>query len=262
MKHTTCGGWIEIRTDPKNTAYVVTEGAKKRDHGEDKADEGDLQLRTEEERDKLRNDAFAALEVTIDDRKQATADKSRVSELITATERDWDDPYTANQKLRREFRVGRKKREKDHAATEALKDRLSLGIDLLEETEEDRRRAGFVDFGGPEQVSEERVIRDVQAKQLFHTKKQSSSSNSSRSRAPKLKAELENERSKARLRKELGQNTRTALDPFLSSTKPDVIQPHLALKRKREPHGGNNLDTDQETASSTLFTSLVDYESD
>jgi coiled-coil domain-containing protein 130 len=31
--------------------------------------------------------------------------------------------------------------------TENLRDRMSLGMDLLEETEEDRRRAGFVEFG-------------------------------------------------------------------------------------------------------------------
>lgn len=29
MKHTTCGKWIEIQTDPKNTTYLCTEGAKK-----------------------------------------------------------------------------------------------------------------------------------------------------------------------------------------------------------------------------------------
>ncbi|KAJ0295257.1 hypothetical protein COL922a_014075, partial [Colletotrichum nupharicola] len=37
FKHSVCGGWIEIRTDPKNTAYVVTEGGRRRDYGVDEA---------------------------------------------------------------------------------------------------------------------------------------------------------------------------------------------------------------------------------
>ena len=35
MRHAACGGEIELQTDPKNTAYVVISGAKKRDTGED-----------------------------------------------------------------------------------------------------------------------------------------------------------------------------------------------------------------------------------
>jgi hypothetical protein len=30
MNHVACGGGIEIRTDPQNTTYIVTEGARKR----------------------------------------------------------------------------------------------------------------------------------------------------------------------------------------------------------------------------------------
>ena len=261
MKHTACGGWIEIRTDPKNTAYVVTEGAKKRDTGEDKVLEGDFQLKTEEEKDKLRNDAFAALEVTIDDRRQASADKSRINELIEATEKNWDDPYAANQKLRRGFRIGRKKREKEHAATEALKDRMSLGIDLLEETEEDRRRAGFVDFGEHESASQERVIRAIQGKELFPSSTKSSNRTPLKRGTPKLKAELATERSRARLQQELGRNTKAALDPFLSSTKSTATRP-LGLKRKRETQrAGDPAATSAEVASDLQSaSSLVNYD--
>lgn len=148
MKHNVCGGPIEIRTDPKNTAYIVTEGAKKRDTGEDKQPEdGQITIRTDEERERLQNDAFAALEVKVDDRKQQSTDQSRIEELQMVKERDWDDPYAASKKLRRTFRAGRKLRQSKEKDTEALKDRMSLGMDLLEETESDRRKAGCVEFG-------------------------------------------------------------------------------------------------------------------
>ena len=43
FKHNICGGELEVRTDPKNTAYVVTEGGRKRDTGEGKDEEEGLE---------------------------------------------------------------------------------------------------------------------------------------------------------------------------------------------------------------------------
>jgi coiled-coil domain-containing protein 130 len=70
FRHVECGGWIEMRTDPKNTAYVVVEGATKRDTG-DAGDVGEgVAILTDREREELRKNAFASLEKTIADRKQ------------------------------------------------------------------------------------------------------------------------------------------------------------------------------------------------
>ena len=164
MKHNICGGWIEIRTDPKNTAYVVTEGGKKRDTGDDKVLDGDLRMRSEEERERLRNDAFAALEVKVDDQKHMAISKSRIEELQLDKDKNWDDPYAASKNLRRAFRADRKARQKQEALSEDLKDRMSLGINLLEENEDDRRRAGFVEFG---QVEGDIAILKAKSKPLF-----------------------------------------------------------------------------------------------
>ncbi|KJZ74642.1 hypothetical protein HIM_05992 [Hirsutella minnesotensis 3608] len=43
MRHADCGGAIEVRTDPQNTAYVVVAGGKRRDHGDDGDGEGPRQ---------------------------------------------------------------------------------------------------------------------------------------------------------------------------------------------------------------------------
>ncbi|KAK5191930.1 Protein saf4, partial [Cryomyces antarcticus] len=142
MKHAACGGWIEIRTDPANTAYVVVEGARKRDTGEDKVSEGDLPILTEEEREQRRNNAFAALEGKVTDLAQAKTDTQRIEELRQVRERDWEDTYAASRNLRASFRAERKKRARTTADTEAMRVRMGLGIELLAETDEDRRRAG------------------------------------------------------------------------------------------------------------------------
>ena len=230
MKHNICGGWIEIRTDPKNTAYVVTDGAKKRDTGEGKYVEGEIKIMTDEERERLHNDAFAALEVKIDDRKQLLDNKSRIEELQVTNEKDWDDPYAASKKLRKTFRVDRKRRQENEATTEDLKNRMSLGIDLLDETEEDRQRAGLVTFGN---LDGETAIVNAKAKPLFVAA--TANGKASRKPSPALRTETEATSTKEKLRQVLGSNTRAALDPFLHGEKTTAAQISMlaAVKRKR-----------------------------
>jgi coiled-coil domain-containing protein 130 len=147
MKHTECGGTIEIRTDPQNTAYVVTEGGRRRDDGEDKVKEGDWEIMTDAEREKLRGNAFSKLEKTIEDREQMIVARQRVEDLQDSNGKTWEDPYEMNRRLRKQFRAGRHQREKDGKATEDLRDRMGLDIELVPEKEEDKIRAGLVDFG-------------------------------------------------------------------------------------------------------------------
>ena len=251
---------MEIRTDPKNTAYVVTEGAKKRDTGEDKVQEGEIRIKTDEERERLSNDAFAALEGKVEDKKQAVNDKSRIEELLQAKERDWNDPGEANKKLRRSFRAERKVRQKNEGLTEELKDRMSLGMDLLEETEEDRRRAGFVEFG---EVSGHGAIVKAQSRPLFADG--SKSRNSLIKRVKTTKAALEADRRREDLQKELENNTRAVLDPFLRAEKSNapIISNVRLVKRKRSSI--ENLKAPAPSAQSNNDRGgpvLVDYDSD
>ena len=269
MKHVACGGWIEIRTDPKNTAYVVTEGAKKRDTGEDKVQEGEIRIRTEEERERLSNDAFAALEGKVEDKKQAVSDQSRIQDLQRAKERDWDDPGEANRRLRRAFRAERKIRQKNEGLTEELKDRMGLGMDLLDETEDDRRRASFVDFG--EEPGGDGAIIKAKSRPLFaDTSSTSRKALAKRLKPPKTKTASVAELRKENLRKELGNNTRAVLDPFLNSIaeKPGGLPAVSLLKRKRASASVSADDpnrTDYDSSNNTNRTStsaLVDYDSD
>ncbi|KAL8925299.1 MAG: hypothetical protein Q9208_003589 [Pyrenodesmia sp. 3 TL-2023] len=210
MKHTACGGWIEIRTDPKNTAYVVTEGARKRDTGDDVVREGDRVIESAEEKEKRQSNAFAVLEGKVEEKRQVFSDKSRIEELWVEKEKKWDDPYERSRKLRRVFREERKVREKDEQRAEELRNRMSLGMDLLVESEEDRRRAGFVDFGTEDG---ELAVVKAKSKPLF--------ASAGQKRRGSLQSELEN-------------NTRAAVDPFLggkTDTSTSVAVP--LIKRKK-----------------------------
>lgn len=259
MKHVVCGGWIEIRTDPKNTAYVVTEGAKKRDTGEDKVQEGEIKMRTEEERARLENDAFARLEGKVEDKQRIVTDKSRIEELYNAKERDWDDPGEANRRLRNAFRIGRKEREQNGRLTETLKDKMSLGMDLLEESEDDRIRAAFVEFG---ELGREGAIVKAKSRPLFADTRTSNMPLAKKVKRTKAASEAEKRRES--LRKELAHNTRAVLDPFLSTGKSNVQASgeFPQIKRKRKIEDRETFSKSNEPVDVSRHLALVQYDSD
>ncbi|KAK8120697.1 CWC16 protein [Apiospora kogelbergensis] len=234
MRHVECGGAIEIRTDPRNTAYEVVEGGKRREDREADA-EGQVEILTEKEREQLRSSAFAKLEKTIEDREQLTHAKVRIEELEDASQRAWEDPYEQNRRLRREFRVGRHAREKEGRASEDLQDRMSLGIELVPAHEDDARRAALVEFAGPTangMGARERVL----SKPLFGTNgntaalRNISSSTTSKKR---LKSESTAAQMRDSIVSEIVGNTRAAHDPFLISNPSSGVARLSGIKRKR-----------------------------
>lgn len=284
MRHAACGGWLEVRTDPKRTTYDVVSGGRRRHAGgDDKAAEESLVgsgaalvAVTPAERDEQRASAFSSLERTIEDRAALAAAGERIEAIEDLSARQWDNPFARNQALRRAFRVGRKQRERDAAAAEELRDRMGLGIELLPESEEDARRARLVDFGRrPEGEGERDDGRDaVLARPLFGDGKvkmasadEKTSSNKSGKAGMKLKSEVASSRMRESLVSEIVGNTRLASDPFLEPRSKDSSKPApfiLGLKRKR--------DSDREPSPlleerpvekvAAVSSALVDYDSD
>ncbi|KAL5359371.1 CWC16 protein [Aspergillus floccosus] len=247
MRHPPCGGWIEIRTDPQNTAYIVTEGGRKRDTGDSKElGVGEIAIKLPGEA-KDTADAFARLEGKVEDKKRTETEQSRILDLKERQQRDWQDPYEKSRLLRRTFRAERKVLESEEAKREALKDKLSLGIELVDETEEDRLRAGIVDFKTGLDTSATRTRPMFEAKASSSSMKGTSGSNENGKKGKKVKsADLMAER-KAKLRSELAGNTRAAIDPFLSH-EGDIWQP-VSKRRKTGPNKGTDAkeDTDGDT---------------
>ena len=231
MKHVACGGWIEIRTDPKNTAYVVTEGARKRDLGEDKVEEGDIKIMTQEEREKMRDNAFAALEGKVEDKQRLEYSKKRLEELQDLSEQQWEDPYEQNRRLRRTFREGRKQREKEAGVSAALQDKMSLGMELLPAHEDDIKRAKFVEFGENSDLSIMKAI----SRPLF-AKENSPRHKPKGKVSRRQKAEDDAKQKSADIVAEIQGNTRAAMDPFLAGFRQvgtkAVPKPLAGVKRK------------------------------
>ncbi|KAJ6008348.1 hypothetical protein N7540_012324 [Penicillium herquei] len=243
MKHTVCGGWIEIRTDPQNTAYVVHQGGRKRDTGDDKElQPGEIALRMPGlDPDPAEKDPFAKIEGKVEDKKRASTEAGRILELQDRQARDWDDPYAQSQRLRNTFRVKRKGLESLEANREALKDKMSLGIELVDETDEDRQRAGMVDFGGDRSALEAEAVRITRTRPMFEQAvKKSSDSQKRDKRSRNTRRDDGADRilkRKASLRHELTGNTRAVVDPFLNDVgvNQDIWKPGVKRKRPASP---------------------------
>jgi len=259
MRHPACGGWIELRTDPAAAEYVVTAGARRRDTAAGDAAAAaeslvplvaarrDVELRLARERDDARRSAFAHLERTIEHRAAAAAARERLDELEDASARGWDDPFARNGALRRAFRAGRREREADAAADEALRGRLGLGLELLPAAEEDARRAALVDFGRA--APEDGPVGRVLAQPLFATapgrgegKTQGTDGAKRGLRAKKPTAGTMAARAKSSLASEIRGNTRMTKDPFLDGHTKDSPRgptsiPGLRRKRAKEEEG-------------------------
>ncbi|KAI5814940.1 CWC16 protein [Pyronema omphalodes] len=209
MRHTVCAGWIEIRTDPKNTAYVVTEGAKQKEAEKDK--EPNLIKVYDPNAPAIPDDPFAKKEKDVKDKTETKQGAARIMELQGLSERQWADPWEHSRKMRKVFRAERKVLEQKAATTEAIRDRAGLHIELLDEAPEDVIRAKMVEFG----PDYNQKILDAQAKPLFSSKSDTNQPPPSSQNKGKLKRELAMEKTKQNLQKELLRNTRLAIDPFL-----------------------------------------------
>ncbi|PIB01628.1 Coiled-coil domain-containing protein [Cercospora beticola] len=206
MRHPACNGVIEIKTDPKNTAYVVVEGGKARDYGDPndriREGEGDIPLLTAEEREQRREDAFAQLEGKAEEKQSTESNAKRIRELYQAGERAWDDPWTANRRVRDTFRRERKTIKRKELADQQIKDRIGTEMELLPETQEDELRAKTVSFGESSASSE---LRKADAKPMFT---RTTSGVNKRSAAPSK------ENAKDLLRRRLVSSTRASVNPF------------------------------------------------
>jgi coiled-coil domain-containing protein 130 len=282
MKHTACGGWWEIRTDPKSAEYVVVEGARRRDYGPEDGKngggEGDLKFLTEEEREKRRSDAFAQLEGRVEEKGIERGNKERVEELYEVAE-VWKNPYDVNARLRKEFRVRRKVLKKEEKYKEGVQEKFSLGIELLDETEADGVKAKMVEFGAA--GTSETLVEEAARKPLFSTTTRDEHAVvESNLKTKKLKSEIKAENSRINLQQTLVGNTRAIIDPFLSADGRSTPKTSLGLlKRKRDASSipdagavtlqGNviNETTTKETREvpakrSLPASTLVDYDSD
>ncbi|PNS15078.1 hypothetical protein CAC42_2307 [Sphaceloma murrayae] len=261
MKHVVCGGVIEIRTDPKAGEYIVTEGAKRRDYGDERVEEGVVD---EEERMRRREDAMAGLEGRKGEEMEKKEAGKRIDELRVEKERFWADPGEANRLARRGFRKERRERNSEREKAARIQERLGIGVDLLPENDEDRARAGMIDFGT---MGGDGSIRAVN-KPLFDIHPPKIAEGHPHATQMTKSASTQRHK-KRRLEEALRSNTRAALDPWGPSRTGgfdnDSTTPATISKLRRRP------DQPSDDARSDLATTapiksaklaLVAYDSD
>ncbi|KAF2837570.1 DUF572-domain-containing protein [Patellaria atrata CBS 101060] len=268
MKHGACGGVIEIRAEPKLRDYVVSEGARRRDYGAPQDGEFGGKLLSKEEKERRREDAFAALEGKKEDKTQQKVEKKRVQELYEVNERDWADPYEASKRVRKGFRVEQKELKAKAKVAERIQDKFGLGMEIVEEIEDDVRRAGLIDFG----VGEASIAGGkATMKPLFDIQSRESSLQTDNKVKGRTKKEVEAERSRITLQQQLKDNTMAVLNPFspdnTTATSPNTRSLRIiGLKKKQtesnitQRNSGISDIKPPEVMNSAI--GLVDYESD
>ncbi|KAG0233900.1 hypothetical protein BGW41_001341 [Actinomortierella wolfii] len=282
MKCHLCDNWFEIRTDPKNAQYVVTEGARKKQEDFDAADAETLSLDTQEELERRTADDFAKLEHARLDELKAHAGVTILTRIQRLNDRQWSDPYALSQKLRKDFREQKKARLKEEAACQKLADRIGFHFKVLPENEQDREGSKRAKFDAGQQERLQQRIALAKTRGLFDASSSSSASSSSLDRtqaASITPSTVLQSDSKKRQRasssgstvEQLAQtvktNTLLKTDPFLSSTS---SRPFTGLVAKNGKGATDNLKASEGAQSTTPTTrtgvpisgGLVNYTTD
>ncbi|CEP16979.1 hypothetical protein [Parasitella parasitica] len=157
MKCHLCDNWIEIHTDPKNTAYVVVSGARKKMEEWNPDDTEVIQLQDKEQKEQLESDPMYRLEHGIKDKQIIQEATPHLSQLQTLNETQWSDPYTRSQQLRRQFRQEKKKDKLIVEEAEKIRDKHSLQIELLPETTSDAIEAKSIEYNATHVLDEKRL---------------------------------------------------------------------------------------------------------
>ncbi|KAK9478139.1 CWC16 protein [Lipomyces japonicus] len=124
LKCARCSHGFEIRTDPKNTQYVIVSGARKKSTDFDGEKIGaikvDSLLYSGANSSTKSTDSFAIVERAIHKSKQERKSRRRLAELQKLSSERWSDPYTKNQQLRKHFRENKKTQEDEQSKNDTL----------------------------------------------------------------------------------------------------------------------------------------------
>jgi len=125
-----CSGWFEIRTDPKNTRYVVEYGARQKIEDWDPEENGGYAVH-DSDAAAVPVDPLASLEKTTAAKTLATTVTApRLEELYDLSDKYNADPYVRSKRTRRYFREEKKVERAKEAADNQLKDQFALPKEL------------------------------------------------------------------------------------------------------------------------------------
>ncbi|XP_041475525.1 coiled-coil domain-containing protein 130-like [Lytechinus variegatus] len=168
MKCHLCDNYIVMETDPKNFDYTIISGAQRKNQKWDMAENEQVLTEDREAVKKLSRDAMYKLEHGVDDTKKlkkAAPSLTKIAEIQSAKK----DDYAQNQALRKKFRTEKKELIAVEASDNALLSKSSLEIELVPETEEDKKLASLLKYSVPESYEEKREQKrdSIQNRNIF-----------------------------------------------------------------------------------------------
>ncbi|XP_031626271.1 coiled-coil domain-containing protein 130 homolog [Contarinia nasturtii] len=158
MKCHLCENYIVIKTDPGNLDYEIVSGARRQEGRWDPTENGQVVPDTKETQRRLFDDPMYKLEHQASDLKKSDDAKPAIFKLYERNHYVWDDDYTANSRLRAEFRNKKKELKSEADKDKALLLKSSLDIELLPENDQDARLAAMM------KLHSERVINEKDRK--------------------------------------------------------------------------------------------------
>lgn len=155
MKCHLCDNYFDIKTDPANLDYVIVNGARRQENRWDPKQNEQVVPETKEDQRRLFDDAMFKLEHGVKDQKAASDAKPVLSRLVQRNVDVWKDNFSANAKLREEFRKNKREMKAKEEADNLVLSRASLsGMSLLPESEEDRQMANLLRLKASKSITE------------------------------------------------------------------------------------------------------------
>eukprot|EP01025_Chloroclados_australasicus_P052353 TRINITY_DN6100_c1_g1_i2.p2 TRINITY_DN6100_c1_g1~~TRINITY_DN6100_c1_g1_i2.p2 ORF type:complete len:281 (-),score=18.16 TRINITY_DN6100_c1_g1_i2:982-1824(-) len=107
-----CGCVIDIHTDPKNTKYVIKEGAREKVVTWENADLQVIDLGSNEHRQRMKEDPLYRLEVQQETKSKSKANQQRLEQLHSLQDLKHDDAFYSNSILRKSMRLKRREEKR------------------------------------------------------------------------------------------------------------------------------------------------------
>uniref|UniRef100_W5MGX8 Probable splicing factor YJU2B n=1 Tax=Lepisosteus oculatus TaxID=7918 RepID=W5MGX8_LEPOC len=145
MKCHLCVNYIEMQTDPASCDYVIVSGACRKEERWDPADNEQILVTERSDKEKLETDAMFRLEHGGKDREKLRAAIPTLSQIQEHQEA-WRDDFQVNSALRRKFREEKKAQAEEEEKDSAFRNKASLSIPLVPESEGDRKLASLLAF--------------------------------------------------------------------------------------------------------------------
>lgn len=154
MKCHLCDNYFEIKTDPGNLDYEIVSGARRQENRWDPTQNGQIVPDTKETQRRLFDDPMYKLEHVASDLQKSDDAKPALFKLYERNHYVWDDDYSANSRLRADFRKQKKELKLEAEKDKSLLQKSSLDIELLPENDQDARLAAIM------RLQSERVVNE------------------------------------------------------------------------------------------------------